>query len=318
MAVRCTLAFLCLLLGAPAGASAANADVAVTMTGPQFTVVDTETAYVVTIANTGPAAAPNVVLSDVIPTGARLVRTAGDGACTPGTTLRCTFASIAVGGRAAVTIVLAAGPAGATLHHTVAATLPAATTDPTPADHSAFVDTVITAPSVAPPPIVLTGPPCANVQRGTRDDDVLTGTVFGDTLYGLDGSDLLRGSDGADCLRGGEGPDVLDGDGGDDQLWGGNGPDHLVGGAGNDRLLGGLKNDSLSGGSGDDQIVPGSGRDRVRAGAGNDVVAARDGSRDVVDCGPGVDRVVADRRDRLRGCEQVVRSRSARARGRGQ
>lgn len=318
MALRCALACLILLLGAPAGAMAANADVAVRMTGPQFTVVGTETAYDVTVANAGPAAAPNVVLNDTIPAGTSLVRTTGNGTCTPGATLRCTFASIAAGGSAAVTIVLAPGPAGATLHHAVTVTLPASTTDPTPGDHAAAVDTVITPPSVAPPPVVLTGPPCANFQRGTRDDDVLVGTSFGDTIYGLDGSDLLRGGDGDDCLWGGENDDVIDADGGNDQVWGGNGRDRINGGGGNDRLSGGLKNDSIGGGSGDDQILPGPGRDRVRGGLGNDVIAARDGTRDVIDCGPGVDRVTADRRDSLRGCEQVVRGRSARARGRGQ
>jgi hypothetical protein len=45
----------------------------------------------------------------------------------------------------------------------------------------------------------------------------------------------------------------------------------------------------------------------VWGGAGNDVISARDGSRDVIDCGAGLDRVTADRRDRLRGCERVSR-----------
>ena len=39
----------------------------------------------------------------------------------------------------------------------------------------------------------------------------------------------------------------------------------------------------------------------------DNVINARDGSRDVVECASGVDRVTADRRDRLRGCEQVAR-----------
>ena len=40
---------------------------------------------------------------------------------------------------------------------------------------------------------------------------------------------------------------------------------------------------------------------------GNDVINARDGSRDVVECASGADRVTVDRRDRVRGCEQVSR-----------
>jgi hypothetical protein len=305
MPARCAFVLLCLLLAAPAGARAATADIDLAMSGPEFTVVETDTPYEVTVANAGPSPTAGVVLSDTIPAGARLLRTAGDGTCTAGATLRCTLPAIPAGEHATVTIVLAGTNAGATVHHVV--TVTATSTDPTTDDHSAAVDTVVTAPSVAPPRVTLTGPPCANLQRGTRDDDVLTGTAFGDTIYGLEGSDLLRGGDGGDCLWGGEGDDVLDGDGGDDQLWGGNGRDHLVGGAGNDWLRGGLKGDVLSGGAGDDQLIPGTGRDRVRAGAGNDVISARDGSTDVIDCGPGVDRVSADARDVVRGCESVVR-----------
>jgi uncharacterized repeat protein (TIGR01451 family) len=305
MPVRTALALLCASLALPGAARAATADISLGISGPQYAVVGAEASYDVTIANTGPSAATGVVLTDTIPSTARLVRTAGDGTCTPGAPLRCTLADIPTGHSATVTIVLAGTTAGTTVHHAVSVT--ATTTDPTSGDHTGAVDTTVTEPSVAPPPVALLGPPCANVQYGTRDDDVLTGTAFGDTIYGLDGSDLLRGLDGGDCLWGGEGPDVLDGDGGDDALWGGNGRDRLIGGAGNDRLYGGLKRDVLLGGEGDDQLFPGPGRDLVRAGAGNDVVHARDGSRDVIECGPGVDRVTADRRDRVVGCEQVGR-----------
>jgi uncharacterized repeat protein (TIGR01451 family) len=305
MPLRCILTLLCLLFVAPAAARAATADIALEASGPAFTVVGAETAYDVTVSNRGPNPAEDVRLTDPIPDDARLVRTLGDGTCTPGDPLRCTLHDIPTDGSRTVTIVLAGTRVGATLHHVVTVTTNSA--DPTPTDHSAAVDTLVTAPSVAPPPVALSGPPCANVQRGGRDDDVLNGTVFGDTLFGLEGSDLLRGGEGGDCVWGGDGNDVVDGDGGDDGLWGGNGRDRLVGGAGNDRLRGGLKRDVLIGGDGDDQLLPGTGRDLVRAGFGNDVISARDGSRDVIVCGPGADRVTADRRDRLRGCEQVAR-----------
>jgi uncharacterized repeat protein (TIGR01451 family) len=305
MPLRCALTLLSVLLVAPAAARAATADIALEASGPAFTVVGAETAYDVTVSNRGPNPAEDVRLTDPIPDDAWLVRTLGDGTCTPGDPLRCTLHDIPTDGSRTVTIVLAGTRVGATLHHVVTVTTNSA--DPTPTDHSAAVDTLVTAPSVAPPPVALSGPPCANVQRGGRDDDVLNGTVFGDTLFGLEGSDLLRGGEGGDCVWGGDGNDVVDGDGGDDGLWGGNGRDRLVGGAGNDRLRGGLKRDVLIGGDGDDQLLPGTGRDLVRAGFGNDVISARDGSRDVIVCGPGADRVTADRRDRLRGCEQVAR-----------
>jgi hypothetical protein len=51
------------------------------------------------------------------------------------------------------------------------------------------------------------------------------------------------------------------------------------------------------------------GRDRLDGGPGNDRILAADGVKDVVDCGPGRDRVRADRRDRIRRCERVLRRR---------
>jgi hypothetical protein len=47
--------------------------------------------------------------------------------------------------------------------------------------------------------------------------------------------------------------------------------------------------------------------DRVLAGPGNDVVFVRDGRRDVVSCGEGVDLVMADQLDELAGCERIER-----------
>jgi uncharacterized repeat protein (TIGR01451 family) len=282
-----------------------HADITVTMTGPAFGVVDRDTSYDVTVANRGPSAAAGVTVSDVIPSGARFVRTEGAAVCTPGTTLRCTRPTIAPGASGVLTIVLAGNAEGVSFHHAVSVTT--TSTDPTPSDHSASVDTLVTGASIPPAALALGGAPCANPSFGGRDDDVLFGSSFGDRMYGRQGRDLLRGRAGNDCLFGGEGADVLDGDGGDDTLSGGDGRDRLFGGAGNDRLLGGAKGDELRGDTGNDQLFPGTGRDRVWGGAGNDVISARDGSRDVIDCGAGLDRVTADRRDRLRGCERVSR-----------
>lgn len=161
--------------------------------------------------------------------------------------------------------------------------------------------------SVAPEPYVLPTPSCATVRRGTREDDVLEGTAFGDTLRGLEGRDLLRGAGAGDCLEGGEGSDVLAGGPGDDRLLGGVGGDRLYGDDGNDVLKGGTKNDVLFGGPGDDQLYGQSGADRLQGGAGNDLLNARDGVRERIDCGPGSDRAVVDRRDRVTACERVER-----------
>ena len=59
---------------------------------------------------------------------------------------------------------------------------------------------------------------------------------------------------------------------------------------------------------GNDDVRPGAGADDVDAGPGADLVRSADGARDLVRCGRGRDRVIADRRDRIaRDCERVMR-----------
>jgi Ca2+-binding RTX toxin-like protein len=74
-------------------------------------------------------------------------------------------------------------------------------------------------------------------------------------------------------------------------------------------LRGGAGDDTLDGGDGSDRLIGGSGKNLLMGGAGNDRFSVRDGKRDRVDCGPGKDTVSADRRDVLRHCERVRRSR---------
>ena len=83
--------------------------------------------------------------------------------------------------------------------------------------------------------------------------------------------------------------------------------DRLRGTPGGDRILGRAGRDRLNGRGGDDCLIGGGGRDRHSGGAGDDVIRARGNARDVVACGPGDDRAVVDRRDRVRGCETVKR-----------
>jgi Ca2+-binding RTX toxin-like protein len=108
-------------------------------------------------------------------------------------------------------------------------------------------------------------------------------------VYGSNGNDVLRGTALDDAFVGNRGNDVLLGRDGDDQLFGGTvdalgdrdrtGKDILLGGAGNDFLNGGAGPDVLNGGPGDDTIF------------------AKDGERDVISCGPGLDTYVADPTD---------------------
>jgi hypothetical protein len=106
------------------------------------------------------------------------------------------------------------------------------------------------------------------------------------------------------------------GDGGHDRLRGTSGADRLFGHGGSDRLSGGRGNDRLSGGRGHDVLIGGPGRDVARGGPGRDRIRLADGRRDRVSCGPGRDRAVLDRWDRILGatpsnpagsCERVIR-----------
>jgi Ca2+-binding RTX toxin-like protein len=149
---------------------------------------------------------------------------------------------------------------------------------------------------------VLVGSAVAATTIGTRGDDRLQGTDGGDVILGLAGDDWITARGGDDVVYGDgacppgakdasycstadgrdDGGDLLDGSEGDDQLFGQRGGDVLVGGPGQDLL---------------------------DAGAGNDLVLARDGERDVVRCGSGIDLAIADRVDNVADdCEVVLRS----------
>jgi Ca2+-binding RTX toxin-like protein len=96
----------------------------------------------------------------------------------------------------------------------------------------------------------------------------------------------IAGTEGPDVLFGTPDPDVVCGLGGDDKLFGLNANDVLRGGAGNDYL---------EGGAGSDTLVAGSGSDTFRS---------YDGTRDLVDGGPGVDSGWSDHFDRVRHVER--------------
>jgi Ca2+-binding RTX toxin-like protein len=97
----------------------------------------------------------------------------------------------------------------------------------------------------------------------------------------------VRGRAGDDTISGGEGFDVLHG---------GHGRDTLSGGHGNDRLLASARRDPAS--------------DTVNGDEGDDRILVRDGHRDVVTCGPGIDRVRADATDSVAADCEAVRVRT--------
>jgi RTX calcium-binding nonapeptide repeat (4 copies) len=116
----------------------------------------------------------------------------------------------------------------------------------------------------------------------------------------------VLGTNRADRLEGGDDGDVMIGFAAGDRIRGLHGHDCLVGGTGGDRMDGGEGSDRLTGGGGGDRLVDRDGVNAFDAGPGNDFVDARNGARESVRCGSGVDRARVDSDDRLRGCEQVL------------
>ena len=174
--------------------------------------------------------------------------------------------------------------------------------------------------------LVASGVALAVTKIGTNGHDVLKGTDGKDNLLGLGGQDDIFGKGGSDNLLGGPGKDnVLGGDerpgGGDKNLAGGPGNDLVLGGKGSDNIVGEDGNDGADGDSGADNILGGDGndvlfdgefrggaKDTLSGGDGNDFLGPLNApaNRDVVSCGSGFDRVLADRKDTVaRDCEKV-------------
>jgi serralysin len=196
--------------------------------------------------------------------------------------------------------------------------------------------------------LVASGVALAVTRIGTEGPDTLRGTNGADNLLGKGGNDALFALGGNnDNLVGGEGKDwVLGGNadrpfggyknllGGPDNdgVLGGKDSDIMVGGSGNDFLYGHTGSDSLVGDEGKDHLIGWRGPDRLAGGDGLDVLweepfeetskdiySGGDGddvfsinnrhpSRDIVSCGSGFDRVLADRIDVVSDdCEREFR-----------
>ncbi|MDQ5828166.1 MAG: hypothetical protein M3441_29010 [Chloroflexota bacterium] len=138
--------------------------------------------------------------------------------------------------------------------------------------------------------------------RGTNGDDNLLGKGGNDELYSLNGRDNLLGGPGKDFVWGGKRERF--------RLSGGN--KNLQGGPGNDVVIGGRGSDNVLGDAGNDFAADGPDRefslDRLSGGDGNDVFLVQNvpAAKDIVTCGGGFDRVLADRKDLVSAdCERV-------------
>jgi Ca2+-binding RTX toxin-like protein len=183
--------------------------------------------------------------------------------------------------------------------------------------------------------------------RGTHGADNLLGKGANDVLYALGGRDNLLGGQGKDWLMGGnqrrpfgaEGDKNMVGGSGNDGLLGGRGSDNTLGASGNDFLNRDIGSDRAEGGQGRDLIEGWTGSDRILGQGGGDflihgpieesskhnILSGAEGEdiflvenvpalKDIVWCGSGFDRVVADSKDLVaEDCEKVRLVRGSRA-----
>jgi Ca2+-binding RTX toxin-like protein len=187
---------------------------------------------------------------------------------------------------------------------------------------------------------VLRGTPGRDVVWGGPGDDVIYGGLGNDIICGGAGSDLIHGGRGNDWIDGGDGTDRVFGDLGDDKVLGGPGDrDEVSGGLGIDTVSGGPGNedvvrgdygyDRMDGGPGGGDVASfatavagrrgsgvyvslpkhiarGDGHDRlyrfesIEGSALQDTLIADKGSN-VIDGGPGNDRIIGGGGDTLIG-----------------
>ena len=104
---------------------------------------------------------------------------------------------------------------------------------------------------------------------------------------------------------------VLTGTNDDDQLKGTSKAEEIRGLGGEDEIVDGLGEDVVYGGAGSDNLIGYGGDtsvDHFRGAAGRDIIQSVDvpATKDRVSCGPGVDRVYADKADAVADdCERV-------------
>jgi Ca2+-binding RTX toxin-like protein len=148
---------------------------------------------------------------------------------------------------------------------------------------------------------------------------VIDGTPGNDRIHGKAAPDQISALTGDDVVHARRGSDTVDLGPGNDRGFGGRGDDKVYGGDGRDTIFANKGRDTIDGGDGNDRLFALSRKDvnrpddtegdTVRGGTGDDRIAVRDGERDVVNCGPGVDRALLDFKDVLEdnSCEVVAR-----------
>jgi uncharacterized repeat protein (TIGR01451 family) len=113
--------------GVVAGPS--SADLTITKTTPTTsTTAGSNITYTITVGNTGPSTATNVVVNDTLPAGLQFVSaTPSQGTCNAASPVVCTLGTILAGGNATVTLVAQATGTQTSVSNTATATSPDAT-----------------------------------------------------------------------------------------------------------------------------------------------------------------------------------------------
>jgi uncharacterized repeat protein (TIGR01451 family) len=149
----------------------AAADVAVTVShSPNPVLVGTRLTYTLTVTNNGPAAAPAVMLTDVLPTGVTFVSaTSAPGtSCTQSAgTVRCSLGTLAKGASSTVPVVVIP-PTPGVLSDT--ATVKAEIPDPNPANNAAIDSALVVPPAAVQSVVVNDG----SAQRSMVDSLTVT------------------------------------------------------------------------------------------------------------------------------------------------
>jgi Ca2+-binding RTX toxin-like protein len=139
----------------------------------------------------------------------------------------------------------------------------------------------------------------ANPCLGTRGPDVIEGTDTAETIKAMAGKDIISARGQNDLVYGGEGNDLVDGWPGIDVIYGGPNGDgsaqgtdfnvlNLQGGEDSDFVYGGGGNDFIDAAAHDLPSQNGAAPvDSSFGGSGNDHIYAKDGNKDIIDCGRG-------------------------------
>jgi uncharacterized repeat protein (TIGR01451 family) len=280
-AVLALVALLSLLAGASQSAPpvpSGSADLSLTKAdSPDPVAAGAALTYSIQVANAGPDAATNVVVTDKLPKGVSFVSAAStQGSCSAkakGQTVTCTLGTLASNGGptynstpVTITIRVLAPKKGGTISNTASVT--ADQKDPNSKNNSATATTKVieaSSPTCAGHKATIVGTPASDVLVGTAGNDVIVARAGSDRIRSLGGRDLICAGRGNDVVKSGARSDQVRAGPGADRLFGGGGGDVLRGGPGPDRLRGGRGADLLAGGRGDDRCFGGPGRDLLRS-----------------------------------------------------